>query len=154
MKYLLFFIAGMMLLSCGKNRTNNYNTAAALPDTLLLQPNEWKVITSAINTTNHTMATLYGNELAVKAARSGQGSYPAGALLSLVTWAQQPDDHWFGAIIPGAVESVEQVLYTAGNISPLYTKYTGNKLTKSAGNPEENQRRVDWMIQQRASVMP
>lgn len=79
---------------------------------------------------------------------------PAGALLSLITWKQQPDDHWFGAIIPGAVESVEQVLYTAGSISPLYTKYAGNKLTKSPGNPEGNQRRIDWMIQQRASVMP
>ena len=154
MKYFLFLIAGMILLSCGKRRTNDYNAVAALPDTLLLQPNEWKVITSAINTTTHTMSTLYGNELAVKAARSGQGSYPAGALLSLVTWAQQPDDHWFGAIIPGAVKTVEQVLYTAGSISPSYTKYTGNKLIKSTGNPEENQRRIAWMIQQRASVMP
>lgn len=155
MKYRLFFIASMVLLSCGgKHRTNDYNTAAALPDTLLLQPQEWKVITSSINKTTQTMSTLYGNELAVKAARSGQRVYPAGALLSLVTWKQQPDDHWFGAIIPGAVESVEQVSYTAGNISPVYTKYTGNRLAKSTESPEDSHNRANWIIQQRASVMP
>jgi Cytochrome P460 len=154
MKHLLFLTVCLILLSCGKNRTNNYNTAAALRDTLLLQPNEWKVITSSINTSTHTMATLYGNEVAVKAARSGQGSYPAGASLLLVTWKQQPDDHWFGAIIPGAVETVEQVVYTTGSISPFYTKYTGNLLAKSIVNPEESQHRIAWMIQQRAAVMP
>ena len=154
MKYFLFLIAGLTVLGCGKRSANDYNTAAALPDTLLLQPNEWKVISSGINTTTHTMSTLYGNDVAVKAARSGQGSYPAGALLSLVTWKQQKDDRWFGALIPGNVETVEQVLYTAGNISPLYTKYTGNGLAKSPVNPEEDLHRIALITQQRASVMP
>lgn len=156
MKHILFLAVSLSVISCSDRtpKINAYNTDASLPDTLLLQPHEWKVITSHINKTAHTMSTLYGNDVALKAARSGQGTYPAGALLSLVTWKQQPDDHWFGALIPGAVESVEQVLFAAGNISPVYTKYTGNQLTKSAGTPDNNNSRTDWIIRQRAAVMP
>ena len=154
MKHILFLIVSATLLSCSHRKTNEYNTAASLPDTLLLKPHEWKVITSGISKDEHTMYTLYGNDAAVKSARSGQQPYPAGALLSLVTWQQQADQHWFGAIIPGAVMSVEQVLYTADNISPVYIKYTGKTLIKSTVTGEDSNNRIAYMVNQRASVMP
>jgi hypothetical protein len=154
MKHILFLIAGTVLLGCHHREINRYNTLASLPDTLLLKPQEWKVITSGINKEDSTMYTLYGNDPAVSSARSGEKSYPAGALLSLVTWRQQPDGHWFGAIIPGEVMSVEQVLYPAGDISPVYTKYTGKALVKSSVSAEYSSKRIAGIVQQRAAVMP
>ena len=154
MKHILFLIAGTVLLGCHRPETNRYNTLASLPDTLLLKPHEWKVITSGISKDEHTMYTLYGNDAAVSSARGGEKAYPAGALLSLVTWRQQPDRHWFGAIIPGEVMSVEQVLFPAGNISPVYTKYTGKALVKSRVNAEYSNRRIAGIVRQRAAVMP
>jgi hypothetical protein len=59
------------------------------------------------------MSTLYGNDVAVKAARGGQ-SYSPGAFYSLVTWSQRDDPHWFGGRIPKTLVKVETVEYTAG----------------------------------------
>jgi hypothetical protein len=40
------------------------------------------------------MSALYGNDLAIQCARvNAQGTYPAGAVLSLVIWKQQ--EHMF-----------------------------------------------------------
>ena len=67
-------------------------------------PLQWKVITSEVSQTDSAMATLYGNDLAVQYARThAQHNYPAGAVLSLVTWTQQEDPRWFVAKIPATV---------------------------------------------------
>ncbi|MGF6930160.1 hypothetical protein QFZ48_005660 [Chitinophaga sp. W2I13] len=129
------------------------HTVASLPDTLGLKLNEWKVITSGIQK-DQTMSTLYGNERAVASARKGAATYPADALLTLVTWKQQPDDHWFGAVIPGIVASVEQVQFQPGNISPLYKKYNGKNLVADKTSEEEIKSRIAYITRQRASVMP
>ena len=73
------------------------------------------------------MSTLYGNDVAVRYARMNpQQDYPAGSVLSLVTWVQREDGHWFGAKIPGPVKSVEFVTVTAGpnNHPRIRTKTT------------------------------
>lgn len=134
--------------------TPTQHTAASLPDTPFLKLNEWEVITSGIQKDLQTMSTLYGNGRAVASARKGAASYPADALLTLVTWKQQADDHWFGAMIPGRVASVEQVQFQPGNAAPLYKKYTGNNLVADKTSGEEAQRRIAYITRQRASVMP
>ncbi|SEW50102.1 cytochrome P460 family protein [Chitinophaga arvensicola] len=154
MKYILFLSVNILLFSCSPHKVARINTAASLHDTVLLRPHEWKVITSTIQTGSKTMCTLYGNETAVNTARKGGSQYPGGALLTLVTWKQQPDDHWFGALIPGEVESVEQVQFTADAISPLYKKYTGNELRESPASEVEAQQRTAYIVGCRAAVMP
>jgi hypothetical protein len=73
-------------------------------------PLQWKVVTSAVNTEDSTMSTLYGNDVAAGYARTNsQHNYPNGSMLSLVTWTQREDDRWFGAAIPDQVKSVEFV---------------------------------------------
>ncbi len=93
-----------------------YDQAAALPDSIAAHPLTGKVITSFVNLRDKTMSILYGNDIAVKSARSGTNAastpaahttYPPGSILALVTWSQRDDPHWFGGRIPEAIRSVE-----------------------------------------------
>lgn len=129
--------------------------AAGLP----ANPLQWKVITSETSQTESTMATLYGNDLAVQYARThAEHNYPAGAVLSLVTWAEREDPRWFGANIPATVKSVEFV--TVGNAadgkpSYSYQEYGGSPLKKlSAENGASPNDRVAYLLSQRAAVLP
>jgi hypothetical protein len=122
-------------------------------------PLQWKVITSEVSQTDSAMATLYGNDLAVQYARThAQHNYPAGAVLSLVTWTQQEDPRWFGAKIPATVKSVEFVtVETAPNDQPsyLYQEYGGAPLKKlSAEEGLAPNDRAAYLLSQRAAVMP
>jgi len=119
-------------------------------------PLEGKVITTIINKRSKTMSTLYGNDIAVKAARTAV-PYPPGSILSLVTWHQKEDPHWFGANIPGTVQSVNN-WYSDGCTKkrvPSYTLYEGDPLKKSTGNTAvSTTSRIGWILDQQASVMP
>lgn len=73
-------------------------------------PLHWNVVIATVSRRAGTVYTVFGNDRAVAYARGGaEGNYPVGAVLSVVTWTQRPDPHWFGGMIPGAVKSVEFV---------------------------------------------
>jgi mono/diheme cytochrome c family protein len=112
------------------------NKAATLPATLPYQPLGWSAITMYVDPGTHTMATLYGNDAAMQAvqARDTVGaspSYPAGAVLALVTWVQRDDPHWFGARIPDVPQSVEFVQVAAGGQQSSYRRFAGTGLTEA-----------------------
>ena len=73
-----------------------------------------KVITTFINRKDSTMSTLYGNDIAVQNARKGQ-PYGAGAVVSLVTWLQREDPHWFGGRIPAALSYIETLHFSGAD---------------------------------------
>ena len=105
------------------------------------------------------MSTLYGNDVAVRYARSNaQQDYPAGSVLSLVTWSQRPDVHWFGANIPGQPKSVEFVSVTAGpgnQIAYSYENYQGSPLVRnSSSDGRAAGSRASDLLSHRAAVMP
>ena len=87
------------------------NNRATLPAVLPYQPLHWRAITMYVDSRNHTMATLFGNDVASATA------YPAGTVLALVTWAQREDPHWFGARIPDKPVSVEFLKFGAAGRS-------------------------------------
>ncbi|HWB97512.1 MAG TPA: cytochrome P460 family protein [Bryobacteraceae bacterium] len=112
------------------SRAEVVNHAAALPASLPYQPLDWGAITMYVDPMDRTMATLYGNERAIEAARARTAKGPAytsGAVLALVTWTQRDDPHWFGARIPGVPQSVEFV--EAGQ-PPSYRRFSGAGLTE------------------------
>lgn len=74
-------------------------------DTAAVEVFGWKAITSKIDKSRGTMSILYGNDIAVDAARRGV-AYPAGAQLADVTWRQREDEHWYGANIPDSLVEV------------------------------------------------
>jgi hypothetical protein len=152
----------LAMCGCSSHRTNPselINKEASLTGNLPFQPLRCRMITSAINKRDSTMSTLYGNDLAVNCARTNaQCSYPSGSVLSLVTWSQQEDEHWFGAKIPARVQSVEFIVVnSAASNKPSYSyeDYVGAPLAKLP--PQEDaavKARLGYILGQRASAMP
>jgi hypothetical protein len=136
-----------------------FNDGAALVGELPSNPLSWGVITSSFSPNDVTMATLYGNDVAVGYARTHvQHDYPAGSEISLVTWTTREDSRWFGANIPSQVKSVEFVAVSAGRNGDSqysYEAYIGNPLKKTTaqpyGTPPE---RIAYLFSNRAAVMP
>ncbi len=116
------------------------NAAAALPASLPYQPLQWGAITMYVDPSDHTVATLYGNETALKSLKVRGAdamtapSYTAGAVVALVTWNQRDDPHWFGARIPDAPRSIEFVeIGPAGKNS--YRRFAGGELALITVDP-------------------
>jgi hypothetical protein len=139
--------------------TARFNDGAALVGDLPANPLAWRVITSAVGRNDGTMSTLYGNDVAVNYARThAQHNYPAGSVVSLVTWTQTEDSRWYGAKIPNQVKSVEFVTVNARGTEDSqysYEAYIGNPLRKATdqpyGTPPE---RIAYLFSNRAAVMP
>ncbi|WP_035348219.1 cytochrome P460 family protein [Edaphobacter aggregans] len=158
MKALVIIAAAALLPLAGctsKPTASTVNTEALLTGKLPYNPLAWKVVTSWVNERNGTMSTLYGNDVAVQYARSNSAhAYPAGSVLALVTWAQRDDPHWFGAKIPSAPQSVEFVLVPSSPAaSSSYQRYQGSPLALSPATGADAAR-IDYLITQRAAVMP
>ncbi len=150
--------ASLLLLTACNNNTNTanlFNEKAAIPAWYKFSQKGLKVIASFINKKQHTMSTLYGNEQALKATQSGSNKV-SGEELTLVTWNQQDDDHWFGAKIPSDLKSIEVVkTIPAGqnSIAITYSCYEGKALTLST-DTAHNQERVKYIFEQKPSILP
>ncbi len=158
-----FFVTLLALASWSCRRSgaviSSIDDRAGLAGSLRWNPLQWNVITFSIARNDSTTSTLYGNDVAVRYARmSSQQDYPAGSVLSLVTWVQREDGHWFGAKIPGPVKSVEFVTVTARpNNHPTYSyeNYEGSPLMRtSASDGRSPGSRAAYLFSLRASVMP
>ncbi|QEM13180.1 hypothetical protein [Mucilaginibacter rubeus] len=154
--YSLLAACTLMLAACSDNKpVELYNNKAALPSSPKYNLDGLKVITSFVNKTKGTASTLYGNDLALKAAIEGNKIIAAKEVFTLVTWKQQDDDHWFGAKIPSDVESVE-VIKTASsgnNVAVNYEQLEGRNLdlkTDTSGQAE----RIKYILGQKPSVLP
>jgi len=132
----LVFAAGVLILAgCqGHKPTADdlFNDVASVKGALPYPVMDWKPLTVTVDRGAMTTSTLFGNDMAIAAARNGQAGYPAGAVLGLVTWKQREDPHWFGARIPGAPASVEFVEYGGG--APLYRRFVGSPLSEQTGD--------------------
>ena len=125
---------------------------------LPIDPFQWKAIAAGLDERDSTMSTLYGNDAAVRAARTDSG-YGPGAALAMATWRRREDPYWFGARIPGALVSVE--LVTVGETEDHrptygYEEYRGAPLRKVAEREPGAERpaRLDAILGRRALVMP
>jgi hypothetical protein len=161
---LLLSISSILFFSaCGDrdHKEKTYNSSASLDqaDSLPINPMEWRLITTVMDTRMHRMCALYGNDQAVDHARLGAGpAYPAGSEISLVTWTQQEDKHWFGANIPSEIFSVEWIWFTDSpnhKSRPAYRLYSGKPLRLQQDNNSLTiQQRVNYILDQKASVIP
>lgn len=79
----------------------------------------------------------------------------SGELFALVTWKQQPDEHWFGANIPGDLQSVEVLKSNSnGAIVVLnYQRYDGKALVLNSDTLNKSER-IKFILDQRPSFMP
>ena len=160
--HLLAAFVVLVLAGCSEKRATTdelFNQKASLPAGLPFNPLQWAVISVAIDKHEGTMSTLYGNDLAVTHARSTQAhAYPPGSVLSLVTWFQQDDKHWFGAEIPAQIKSIEFVQVEStpdGKSSLVYQDYEGTPLAPLPKEDDAMRRtRLAYILNEEASVMP
>lgn len=151
----------LLLVSCQRPNSRvvtSLNAAAELTGDIPFDPLQGRVITSALNPSDSTMSTLFGNVRAVDHARTKGGSdYPAGAVLAMVTWTKQEDARWFGANIPAKPKSAEfvtAVLAPEGGITYTYRNFEGSPLWESSMPATHASPRIAWLLSQRAAVMP
>jgi hypothetical protein len=153
------------LAGCGSRKPAEddvLNVQARLPQGMPVPAMDWRVISMSVDRTHQaagTMATLTGNDLAVKYA--GSGVYPVGSELALATWLERDDPHWFGARIPGSFVALETVTMERGGdgkATAIYKRYAGDPLGQlrevlvtDAGGAEARKAAILGM---RASVMP
>ena len=110
------------------------NQGAALVGELPSNPMQGKVITSWVDKQASTMSTMFGNDVAVRYARTNpEAKYPAGSVLSVVTWSQQEDPRWFGGNIPAKAKSVEFVSVGTGVNAYSYQRYEGIAAEEGGG---------------------
>jgi hypothetical protein len=152
-------LAGLLALSaCSQPQVpaGQLNEAASLPTSFEFNKLGLRVLASSVNRRQATMATLYGNDLARQAALGGTGAAQPGEVLALVTWRQQADPNWFGARIPGKLQSLE-LLRTApgstGRPAVTYQRFTGKGLTLWADTLHQ-QERIAYLLAQKPAVMP
>jgi hypothetical protein len=153
----------LLVTGCSQHPTPSesdlFNQQAALPSSVPVPVLENRVIASSVDRQQHTMSTLTGNDIAVTSARAATGSsYPESAVLTLATWNQRDDPHWFGARIPATPRTVETVAITRGangQLVPTYHLFAGTPLQLIAHpDPTQAAARQAEILAQRASVMP
>jgi len=132
------------------------NNDATLVGVLPSNPIQGKVITSWVDRSASTMSTMFGNDIAVHYARTNPDTkYPAGSVLSVVTWNQQEDPRWFGGNIPAKTKSVEFVSIGNGANAYSYQRYEGSPLKKVASEDGATPNdRAAYLLNQRVAVMP
>lgn len=159
MKKIHVFVISLLCLSliaCTENNIHTFNEQASLPEQTILpfNPLSGRAVTSFISPSDSTMSTLYANEIAWKHLIQfpDSNTFPSEAESYLVTWKQQPDSVWFGALIPEHVLSVESIRFSGTEVKPTYTLYSGNPLKKtSVTHPEE---RIAWIMALKPAVSP
>jgi hypothetical protein len=136
----------------GQEVANNRAAVLKLPAAVQWNPLGWGAITMMVNPATRETATLFGNDAAVRAARSvakTQGTkvaYPAGSVLALVTWAQRDDPHWFGARIPDAPRYVEFVRVGEPGGLDNYQKFKAPGLNGFAADGSDSKQRMNYIL--------
>jgi hypothetical protein len=159
MKALTIALAGLLALSaCSQPQVpaGQRNEAASLPPSFDFSKLGLRVLTSSVNRRQATMATLYGNDLARQAALGGTGAAQPGEVLALLTWQQQADPNWFGARIPGALQSLELLHTKPGDTSHpvvVYQCFAGKNLLLRADTLHQ-QERIAYLLAQKPAVLP
>lgn len=81
----------------------------------------WSTIAVSHRTDNETIRTILGNEIAVKAARSGETNpWPDGAILGKVVWEDSQLENWKTATVPSKFVHAEFMFKDASKYTDTY----------------------------------
>ena len=81
----------------------------------------WASIAVSHRTDNNTLRVILGNEVAVKAARSGETNpWPDGAILGKVVWKDTQLENWKAATAPGDFAHAEFMFKDSKKYSETY----------------------------------
>ena len=81
----------------------------------------WSSVAVSHRTDNNTLRVILGNDIAVKAARSGQTNpWPDGAVLGKVVWKDTQLANWDAATVPGKFVHAEFMFKDSKKYSTTY----------------------------------
>ena len=131
------------------------NGKASFPASFQFDKLGLKVIATLIDKNFHTMSTLYGNSLALEAAKTGEYKIGNGELFALITWNQQADENWYGANIPAELRSVELLHISASNGQGIfkYQSFKGKNLQPDRDTLHRNER-IAYILSQKPTILP
>jgi len=153
------YVYTLPITSAQLNRDEIVNNAAAsLPANLPWQPLGWRPITMYVDPSTHTTGTLFGNDAAMQvvtrrdAIGQPRSSYPSGAVLALVTWAQRDDPHWFGGRIPNTPLAAEYVQISSN--ANAYRAFEGGALVEKHVDAKSAAQRTNFILSLKPVLMP
>ena len=111
-------------------RTQDINPQSALRAALPYPVLDWKVLTTSADRERASMSTLFGDDMAVLAARKNQ-PYPVGSKIALTTWQQRNNPNWFGSRVPGDAQRIELIEFTAAG--PTYRAFARPGFQEQSG---------------------
>jgi Cytochrome P460 len=159
----IHLLAVPLLILTGCSQPNarvitRFNREAEVSGQLPYNLLQWEVIASTLKQKDHTLATVLGNDRAIAHARkNATHAYPAGSVLSVISWSQEEAPRWFGGNIPGNVRSIEfvEVQSTQDHGTFPYTLFGGSPLKKLVSTDEKSPTgRAAYILGQRAAVVP
>jgi hypothetical protein len=103
MRHIFLLLPLLLLQACGST-----DRPTLAPEAIYAEPG-MSVITTSFNTNARTTSVLYGNALAVAAARDSTGHHLPGEEYRLVTWRQKGNPLWFGGNINDSIQAIERV---------------------------------------------
>lgn len=153
-RYFTAIISFFFLCSCSdKGNENHLNKEASLPDVFLDKVSDLQVINSSINNKKQTTSLLYGNQKTIERIKSERHHFDLGEKLVWITWQQQSDPNWIGAIIPGKLISLEIVESVSEGEGLKYQKYEGNDMVlqkDTLGNAHQ----IELLLSQKRAILP
>ncbi len=131
-RYLLVIACSIILAACSVTNpriVTRMNVNAALTGDIPFDPLKWRVITSGVDANHATMFTVFGNDAAIRHARSeATPDYPAGSVIALALWRQREHRRWVGGRVPAqpvSLEFIEIQTLANGQASSAYRMYEG-----------------------------
>ena len=142
-------VIALVLSGCANQepRRQDVNEESALKAKLPYPVLDWRVLTVVADREKRTMSTLFANNAAADAARNNL-TYPAGAVVALVTWHQLDNPNWFGSRVPGAPQQIEIVEYSSGG--PKYRSFEEPAFQEQNKNAD----RVPYITSLKAVPLP
>ncbi len=113
MKLQIFLITALMTISSGSGAEGHPSASNGIAYPVGWQ--DWSTIAVSYRTDNNTLRVILGNDIAVRAARSGNtATWPDGAVLGKVVWKETDHHTWPAAKAPGEFVHAEFMFKDAG----------------------------------------
>jgi len=76
---------------------------------------DWRIIGSSHRIDNNTLRIIFGNDIAIEAARAGKTNpWPDGAILGKTVWKDATLETWEKAVVPGTFVHAEFMIKDSG----------------------------------------
>lgn len=153
--YLLAIILIALFTGCVQTTApaDLINKKASLPGTFTISDLHQRVLSSFYNTKDNTNSVLYGDNGAEQVLQKHNTATSPAFSLTLFTWHQQEDPHWFGARIPGDLVSVERLTKERTGDRLSYQKLTGKQLT-AVDDTAGSGKRIRFILSQQPLIQP